>query len=125
MPTGLCVPYLRVKDARASLDYFHRCLGFHREWEHQFEDGLPRCISIARGGLRFFLTEHTGDGSFGVCVYCYVQDADRLHAEFERSGALGLTAVKEAPWGRDFSVRDLDGNELRFGSARPDASKAA
>lgn len=125
MPTGQCVPFIRVKDARASLDYYNRSLGFHKEWEHEFEPGLPLCISIARGGLRFFLSEHTGDGNFGICVYCYVSDADRLHAEFARSGALGVTPVEEMPWGRDFSVRDLDGNELRFGSTRPDASKAA
>jgi len=116
---------LRVKNAQASYSYYHRCLGFHKEWEHRFEPDLPLCIAIARGPLHFFLSEHTGDGSFGACVYCPVHDADRLHAEFERAGALHLTAVEEMPWGRDFSVRDLDGNELRFGSPRPDASVAA
>ena len=125
MPTGSCVPYIRVKSARASLDYYHRCLGFHKEWEHQFEPGLPLCIAIARGNLRFFLSEHSGDGNFGICLYCHVSNADLLHAEFTRSGALGVSSVDEMPWGRDFSVRDLDGNELRFGSPKPDASMAA
>jgi hypothetical protein len=54
-----------------------------------------------------------------------VHDADRLHTEFRHSGAHELSDVVEMPWGRDFSVRDLDGNELRFGSVRPDASVAA
>ena len=125
MLTGSCVPYVRVKDARASAEYYHRCLGFHQDSEHRFDPGLPLCISVSRGGLRLFLSEHTGDGNLGICLYCPVHDADRLHAEFWRSGALHLTAVEEKPWGRDFSVRDLDGNELRFGSPRPDASKAA
>lgn len=56
------VPYVRVKDARASLAYFERFLGFHKEWEHQFESGFPQCICGMRGGLRFFLTEHAGYG---------------------------------------------------------------
>ena len=119
------MPYVRVKDARASLDYYHRCLGFHKEFEQQFEPASPRCVSIARGSLRILLSEHAGDGNFGICLYCPVNDADRLHAEFARAGALHITGVEEMPWGRDFSVRDLDGNELRFGSPRPDASIAA
>ncbi len=125
MPIGPCVPYMRVKDARASLDYYHRSLGFHKDWEHEFEPGPHRCISVSRGGLTFFLSEREADGNFGICVYCYVNDADRLHLEFQRSGALELSAVQEMPWGRDFSIFDVDGNQIRFGSPRPDASKAA
>jgi uncharacterized glyoxalase superfamily protein PhnB len=120
MSIGHCVPYVRVKDARASLDYYHRCLGFHKEWEQDIH-----CIAICRGSLRFFLSERAEDGAFGICVYCTVNDADRLHTEFRRAGARELSEVVEMPWGRDFSVRDLDGNELRFGSPRPDASVAA
>lgn len=31
--------------------------------------------------------------------------------------ALGVTAIDEMPWGRDFEVADLDGNRLRIGTA--------
>lgn len=31
-------------------------------------------ISIERGELRFLLTEHNGDGAFGIRVYCYIND---------------------------------------------------
>lgn len=125
MATGHCVPFVRVKDAGASLDYYHRCLGFHREWEDEAEPGQAQCIAISRGTLRLFLSERTEDGAFGICVYCFVNDADWLHTEFRRAGALELSDVEESPWGRVFSVRDLDGNELRFGSPKPDASVVA
>lgn len=126
MPTGKCVPYLRVKSARASVDYFHRCLGFHQQWEHRDGDGLPLSISVARGNLQFFLSENTGDGNFGICLYCHVTNVDLLHAEYLRTGALSLSSVYEMPWGRNFSVRDLDGNEIRFGTpSKPDLSMAA
>jgi uncharacterized glyoxalase superfamily protein PhnB len=125
MPTGHCVPYVRVKNARASLDYYHRCLGFHEDWEHVFAPQPPLRVSISRGNLHLFLSEASEDGSFGCCVYCSVHDADRLHAEFERAGALQLSVVKEVPWGREFSVQDEDGNELRFASPRIDSSMAA
>jgi uncharacterized glyoxalase superfamily protein PhnB len=116
--TERCVPYVRVKDARASLVYYERCLGFQKEWEHQFEPGLPLCISVARGGLRLFLTEHTGDGSFGICVYCYVDSVDELHRQFRAAGAREVSEIDAMPWGRDFSVKDLDGNQLRFGTPK-------
>lgn len=125
MPTGQCVPYVRVKDARASLDYYHRCLGFHEDWERPFDSESPRRIAVSRGSLHLFLSEAADDGSIGVCIYCFVHDADRMHAEFERAGALAVTAVRDVPWGREFSVRDPDGNQLRFGSPHLDASIAA
>jgi hypothetical protein len=28
---------------------WHRRLGFVKEWEHQFEPGFPRFVSVARG----------------------------------------------------------------------------
>jgi hypothetical protein len=53
-------------------------------------------------------------------VYFYVSDADALHAELTTRGARVLGAPKDGPsYGlRDFDVEDLDGNRLRFGSAK-------
>ena len=117
MNTESCVPFLRVKNARASLAYYERCLGFRKEWEHQFEPGQPLCVSVSRGGLRFFLSEHRGDGAFGACVYCYVPDVDALAAEFRENGARITCGLETMPWGtRDMEVTDLDGNHIRFGT---------
>jgi len=41
-------------------------------------------------------------------VYLYVDDVDVAAA------ALGVTAIDEMPWGRDFEVADPDGNRLRI-----------
>lgn len=114
-----CVPYVRVRDARASSKYFQKCLGFTEVWVHQFEPHLPYCICVEREGIRLMLSEHRGDGSFGIHLYCYVDDLDALHAHCVANGGKALGAPEQMPWGRDFSVQDLDGNFLRFGDGVP------
>src|ERR1041384_586585 len=59
MKSEICMPYIRVKDACASLEFYERCLGFRKVSEHRFAPGLPLCIGIERGELHFLLTEHT------------------------------------------------------------------
>ena len=119
MKEEICIPYIRVKDARASLDYYERCLGFRKVSEHRFAPGLPLCIGIERGGLRFLLSEHTGDGGFGICVYCYVKDdVDELLQQFRANGASIAQELEDMPWARDFAVKDLDGNVIRFGNRK-------
>lgn len=121
MAEEICIPYLRIKDARASLAYYERCLGFRKVSEHQFAPELPLCIGIAREKLRFFLSEHRGDGAFGICVYCYVNDdIDEMFKSCRTNGAIIAHEPEDMPWARDFAVKDPDGNVLRFGKKRPD-----
>jgi len=119
MTTEICMPYIRVKDAYASLEFYERCLGFRKVSEHRFSPGLPLCIGIERGELRFLLTEHAGDGAFGICVYCYINDdVDELCRRCREAGARITQELEDMPWARDFAVRDLDGNVTRFGNRR-------
>ena len=56
--------------------------------------------------------KHTGIGS----CYVYVRDADALYAELRAKGANVVGEPVSQPWGlRDFEVRDLEGNRIRFG----------
>lgn len=103
-------PILRVADAEAAVAWYAR-LGFVKEWEHRFEPGLPLYVGIARGNLCMHLSEHTGDARPGTLLYLRVDDFDALVA------ALGVTAIDDMPWGRDFEVADPDGNRLRIGSS--------
>ncbi|MCI0746172.1 MAG: VOC family protein [Verrucomicrobia subdivision 3 bacterium] len=119
MKSELCLPYVRVKDARASLDYYEKCLGFHKVSEHRFAAGLPLVIGIERGGLRFLLTEHAGDGAFGICVYCYIDDdVDEFCQRCRAAGGHITQELEDMPWARDFGVTDPDGNVIRFGNRR-------
>jgi len=113
------MPYIRVKDAQASLEYYERCLGFRKLSEHRFAPGLPLCISVERGQLRFLLSEHRGDGAFGTCVYCYINDdVDEFFHRCRQAGAHITQELEDMPWARDFGVKDLDGNVIRFGNRK-------
>ena len=119
MNTEICMPCIRVKDANASLDYYERCLGFRKASEHRFAPGLPLCLRIERGGLQFLLTEHAGDGAFGICVYCYIDDdVDELCRRCRAAGGHVTQELEDMPWARDFGVKDPDGNVIRFANRR-------
>jgi uncharacterized glyoxalase superfamily protein PhnB len=119
MKSEICLPYVQVKDAHASLDYYERCLGFHKLSEHRFTAGLPLVIGIERGGLQFLLTEHAGDGAFGICVYCYIDDdVDEFCRRCRAAGGHITQELENMPWARDFAVTDPDGNVIRFGNRR-------
>jgi catechol 2,3-dioxygenase-like lactoylglutathione lyase family enzyme len=102
------IPVLRVSDAAAAAAWYQR-LGFTREWEHRFEPGFPAFVSIARGAVRLFLSEHAGDARPDTLIYLRLRDLDPVAKEF---GA----AIEPMPWGPEVQLRDPDGNRLRIGT---------
>lgn len=102
------IPILRVSNAAEAVAWYQR-LGFIQEWEHRFEPGLPAFVSIARGPMRLFLSEHTGDARPDTLIYLRVSDVDALAGEFRAT-------VEQAPWAREIQLRDPDGNRLRIGT---------
>jgi hypothetical protein len=102
------VPILRVADAAVAVSWYGR-LGFTKEWEHRFEPGMPAFVSVARGRVRLFLSEHQGDARPDTLVYLWVGNVDAIAAEF------GVT-VNQAPWAREIELCDPDGNRLRIGT---------
>ncbi len=99
---------LRVADAAATVHWYER-LGFTQRWEHRFAPDLPAFVEVARGHMRLFLSEHTGDAQPDTLVYLSVRDVDAIAAEFG-------VAVEDAPWAREIELRDPDGNRLRIGT---------
>lgn len=111
------ISLLRVKDARKSQAYFQDKLGFRTTWEHDPGDGFPVFLEVARDHVAFHLSEHEGDGPFGITVYINVADAQSLHDEFASRGVEIAEPIQEAEWGETtFAINDLDGNTFRFGS---------
>ncbi len=66
-------------------------------------------MTVDRGEIRLFLSEHTGDARPGTLVYMFVDDVDAIAQEFG-------VEVETAPWAREIELRDPDGNRLRIGT---------
>lgn len=106
------VPLLHVKDAARAVVWYGR-LGFVKEWEHQFEPGFPLFVSVVRGRVRLYLSEHKGDARRDTLIHLYVNNIDAVSAEF------GIPVDEEGLAGRECDLVDPDGNRLRVATRRP------
>lgn len=104
------VPILYASRASVAVDWYRR-LGFHQEWEHRAEPGFPAFVSIARGNIRLFLSEHKGDARPDTLLYLHVADVSSI------AKAVGVE-VKGQPWAYEIELRDPDGNRLRVGTPK-------
>jgi catechol 2,3-dioxygenase-like lactoylglutathione lyase family enzyme len=111
-----------VKDLRASVAYFRDALDFTVDFEYgepPFYAGLYRDAVSLHLQAASAATRPPGASALNV----FVDDADAVHRELSARGARILGEPANRPYGlRDFSVADLDGNQLTFGS---DAEAAA
>jgi catechol 2,3-dioxygenase-like lactoylglutathione lyase family enzyme len=105
------VPVLYVEDAARAVAWYQR-LGFAKEWEHQFEPGFPWFVSVARGNVRLYLSEHKGDARPDTLIHLYVRNVDDVAVEF------GVAVDEEGPAGRECALVDPDGNRLRVATRR-------
>src|SRR5947209_15735292 len=105
------VPVLRIDDAGRSVAWYRR-LRFQKEWEHQFEPGFPWFVSVARGSMRLYLSEHKGDARPNTLVHLNVTDIDAVAAEF------GLPVDESGLAGRECDLEDPDGNRPRVATPR-------
>ena len=105
------MPVLYVEDADRAVSWYRR-LGFVKEWEHQFEPGFPWFVSVARGTVRLYLSEHKGDARPDTLIHLYVRDVDAVAEEFHTS------VDEEGLAGRECALVDPDGNRLRVATRR-------
>jgi catechol 2,3-dioxygenase-like lactoylglutathione lyase family enzyme len=105
------VPVLYVSDADRAVAWYGR-LGFVKEWEHQFEPGLPWFVSVARGSVRLYLSQHEGDARPDTLIHLYVRDIDAVSEEFQ------IPVDEEGLAGRECDLTDPDGNRLRVATRR-------
>ena len=107
----IAIPVLRVEHAATAVEWYAR-LGFEKQWEHQFEAGFPWFVSIARGRVRLYLSEHKGDARPDTLVHLNVADIDAVAAEF------GEVVDEDGLAGRQVNLVDPDGNRLRIATPR-------
>src|SRR5437764_9666707 len=105
------VPVLYVEDAARAVAWYGR-LRFINEWEHQFEPGFPLFVSVARGHIRLYLSEHKGDARPDTLIHLYLKNVEAVSAEF------GIPVDEDGLAGRECHLVDPDGNRLRVATPR-------
>src|SRR5919198_5853948 len=73
------IPILRVADANRAVAWYER-IGFTKESEHRFGPGMPAFVTVARGSVRLFLSEHTRDARPHTLIYLRVRDVEAIAA---------------------------------------------
>lgn len=102
-------PIFRVRDVRASTEYYVNALGFRINFETRW------LVSVSRGKCNIFLSE--GDqGHPGAWVWIGVSDVVAVHQELIAKGAKVRHPPTNYVWALEMQVEDPDGNVLRIGS---------
>lgn len=96
------VPVLRVDDAARAVSWYER-LSFRKEWEHQFEPGFPWFVSVARGPIRLYLSDHKGDAVPNALIPCTstTSTPSRRNSESAstKKASPGVSATSKIPMG--------------------------
>lgn len=116
------VPVLFVADVRASAAFFRDTLGFSIDFLH---GDPPFYGAVSRDGACVHIKfVHQPVLAFGpedepdfINAFVEVDDLDALYTEYVDANATFRQTLTTEPWGgRDFVVRDPDGNAVCFAS---------
>lgn len=106
-------PVLRVKDLPVALEFYRR-VGFAIDFEFQ-----GRYAGISRDGQTLHLSTVGENGQIKTQVFVTVDDIDGLYDELVKAGVDCPYAPEDMEWAqREMSIRDPDGNALRFAMPR-------
>ncbi len=117
-------PILGFRDVRKAADYYRDVLGFTERSVLEGVGGEPAVYAILdKDGIEIHLQIRRREifadkrESIESDAYLFVPDADALHSELVRRGASVLRPPQDEPYGlRDFTVEDLEGHRLVFGT---------
>ena len=118
MSLGTTTPILRIFDEAKAKEFYVAFLGFHVDWEHRFEPGLPLYMQVSKDACVLHLSEHHGDCCPGAAMRIEVSDLDafqrrapveglQVRATRDRSDAVGHAGhVRDGPVRQPADVHD-------------------
>lgn len=117
-------PYFIVDDVVVAANFYRDKLGFQYE---RFWGDPPCFCMVKRSGIVIMLSQlenagsvhpnHLGDPKGEAWdAYVWVDDADKLCADFKAKGVKVARDICDQPYGcRDFDIEDCNGYRLCFG----------
>ena len=104
-------PVLAVADLDAALAFYTDRLGFAIDWR---QDRI--IAAVGNGVVTLFLRSKDTGGLGPASVILNVEDADAGYAAWTAADVEITDPIATRTWGmREFTARDLDGNELTVG----------
>jgi uncharacterized glyoxalase superfamily protein PhnB len=117
---------LRYRDADAALEFLVAAFAFEAEAVHRGDTGRVEHALVRAGRSLIMVGEHRGDdGPYARMLgrgwtYVAVPGVDALFARARAAGAqITMELTDQAHGSRDFSARDLEGNQWNFGTYAP------
>lgn len=109
-------PVLRIFDLDKAKEFYLDWLEFKIDWEHVYEEGMPKYIQISREGAELHLSEHHGDCSPGAKVLIMCDDIIDYHSKLiKKNYKYNKPGLEKAEWAADtFIASDPFGNTLLF-----------
>ena len=110
------IPILRIFSLEKAREFYLDWLGFKVDWEHQFEENMPKYIQVSRGNLILHLSEHHGDACPGSTVLVEIEDIEEFHREIiAKNYKHNRPGLESTPWkAKVVEVHDPFGNCIRF-----------
>jgi catechol 2,3-dioxygenase-like lactoylglutathione lyase family enzyme len=112
---GKVIAILRVQDAATAVAWYER-LGFRETFVHRFEPGFPAFVTIERGSMKLFLSEHKGGARLDTLICLQVADVRPIAKEFRAE-------VEDAHWRFEIEIHGPAANRLRIGTPKQQPSK--
>ena len=111
-------PSIKVADAQRSVAFYCDVLGFHKDWEHCFDQGWPLYVGLSRGSMTLHLSEHGGGGTDRAELFISVDDVDAAYGELVDRGLVAECPPADQDYGlRDFCFADPDGHHITLGTS--------
>lgn len=120
IPTEI-IPYLFYRDVPTALEWLTRTLGFTEELREPTPSGMHaqmrldgQRIMMGQGSKEWRMLSPAETQTATQGIFVYLADVD---AHYERARAAGAEIVhppQDRPYGRTYTVRDLDGHPWFF-----------
>jgi catechol 2,3-dioxygenase-like lactoylglutathione lyase family enzyme len=116
------IPVLRIFDYNKAVEFYVDWLGFKIEWEHVFEEGMPKYMEVSRDGIVFHLSEHHGDGTPGTHVFIWCNGVAEYHKELiAKKYKYNRPGLEKSFYGSlEFTVNDPFNNKISFNEKLPE-----
>lgn len=123
-------PTIRYRDANAAIEWLKGAFGFAENAVHRDDEGVVLHAQLELGGSMIMLGEYREGGFLGeeeihpatspVSIYVVLADVDAHHDRAVAAGAEIIRPPVDKDYGgRDYGVRDLEGNAWWFGTYDP------